>query len=125
MSADPADQIPVLMPMSAAARDVLRERHRQMMPLPEGEGFDARLDDGLLRHELMRAAIAYAIASVDPEDPLIRHWWPTRNWPLKVKDPRRNLVRAAALLIAEIERLDRAGPGRADPPPNKPPPEAA
>lgn len=33
--------------------------------------------------------------------PWDREWW-------KPKDRRRNLVRAAALLIAEIERLDRA-----------------
>ena len=35
------------------------------------------------------------------------YWpWEPRWW--KPKNPRRDLVRAAALLIAEIERLDRA-----------------
>jgi hypothetical protein len=29
------------------------------------------------------------------------HWW-------KPKSPRRDLIRAAALIVAEIERLDRA-----------------
>jgi hypothetical protein len=36
--------------------------------------------------------------------------WPSKwaeHW-FKPKDPRRDLVRAAALCIAEIERLDRA-----------------
>ena len=37
----------------------------------------------------------------------LRRWWP---WSLdwwKPKDPRRDLVRAGALIVAEIERLDR------------------
>lgn len=125
MSADPADQFPVMTTMSRAARDVLAERQRQVAPpprdlretndgarrAPAGEGHSAGGDDRYVNRELARAAIAYAIASLDtspawgPE-----FWWP-RGWGLssfKPKDARRDLVRAAALLIAEIERLDRA-----------------
>lgn len=39
--------------------------------------------------------------------------WPWTGWAtewFKPKDDRYNLVRAAALLLAEIERLDRRGP---------------
>ena len=111
MSADPADQFPVMTTMSRAARDVLAERQRQMAPPPGGEGHSAGDDDRHVNRELARAAIAYAVASLDTSPawgPLF--WWPP--WPraqLKPKDTRRDLVRAAALLIAEIERLDRAG----------------
>ncbi|BCR41623.1 hypothetical protein KHAB170019_24460 [Acinetobacter baumannii] len=34
-------------------------------------------------------------------------WWPFADTFWKPKSPRQDLVRAAALLIAEIERLDR------------------
>lgn len=42
-------------------------------------------------------------------DNVAKHWplsW-AKSW-LKPKDRRRDLIRAAALIIAEIERLDRA-----------------
>jgi hypothetical protein len=35
--------------------------------------------------------------------------WP-QDWEFKPDTPRRMLVKAAALLLAEIERLDRAAP---------------
>lgn len=80
-----------------AVFDVTRERMRQVMV----EGFTATRDDGYTNNELPRAAVAYAGYPSD-------HWpWP---WPLSWWKPttrRRDLVKAAALLIAEIERLDR------------------
>jgi len=40
--------------------------------------------------------------------PWAMEWW-------KPKDPRRDLIRAGALIVAEIERLDRAAPPQAKP----------
>jgi hypothetical protein len=111
MSADPADQVVVTMPISKAARDVLAERLRQAAPPPGGEGYSAAHDDRLIRNQLSRAAVAYiqtAISSPDAEAFWAKEWWP-RGWghAFKPKGERSDLVRAAALLIAHIERLDR------------------
>lgn len=92
------------------------ERRRQI----EVEGFSAEHDDRYLNNELLSAAACYVAqaetldaaenpaAYRDDAAPII--WpWNTRWW--KPKDPRRDLVRAAALIVAEIERLDRKGAG--------------
>ena len=87
--------------MSQAEVDVLAERQRQI----HAEGHDEAHDDRWTNGELAEAGASYAIASHFPahapiEWPWDREWW-------KPKDRRRNLVRAAALIIAEIDRLDR------------------
>lgn len=94
---------------SQAALDVLAERHRQMAV----EGWTPAHDDQHQNAELPRAARSYALAAHLPEPvrekfrfkppsgwPFSRDWW-------KWHSPRRMLVIAAALIIAEIERLDR------------------
>ncbi|RYY67693.1 MAG: hypothetical protein EOO12_00105 [Chitinophagaceae bacterium] len=103
--------------LTAAAADVLAERARQV----EVEGWSPVHDDTHTNGELARAAAAYAI-----------HWtmngmrttfgdtiWPM-SWGFEWFKPgalktgevqiarRRNLVKAGALILAEIERLDRA-----------------
>ena len=119
--------------------DVARERQRQI----EVEGWTAEHDDRHPPGELILAAVAYAL--IDSEDvitmpltqappprpadepidddyqvsdlalllwPWEKEWW-------KPKDTRRNLVIAAALILAEIDRLDRADArtsGKAIPP---------
>lgn len=104
--------------VSAAIRDVLAERVRQV----DKEGFDEANDDGHVNRELARMAQEYVEQYVGrqwlvehgagctqeyqetpvPDDwPVADKWW-------KPKSPRQDLVRAAALLIAEIERIDRA-----------------
>lgn len=90
---------------SAGARDVLVERARQV----SAEGWTPEHDDGHTGGEIAGAAACYAMVD-------ILHWgrhyaiqmlWPwARAW-WKPTDRRRNLVKAAALLMAEIERLDR------------------
>lgn len=105
--------------LSGAERDVLTERHRQVSI----EGWDAAHDDKHTTGCLALAAASYAAyagaealrADTSPRQsraseyqfiaseklwPFDRKWW-------KPKNPRRDLVRAAALLIAEIERIDR------------------
>lgn len=98
--------------MSKAIDDVLAERQRQI----EVEGWTVTHDDAHEAGELARASACYAFSAADQQmgegPPTFEHdfmaLWPwSRGW-WKPKDPRRDLVRAAALLIAEIERMDRA-----------------
>lgn len=88
--------------LTDAARDVLAERQRQQ----EVEGWSTKEDDAYSHSQLPRAAAAYAF----PELTFVKglQVWPWEDSWWKPKDARRNYVRAAALLLAEIERLDRA-----------------
>lgn len=98
--------------LTKAASDVLAERQRQI----EREGYDTSHDDAHNSGELSAAASAYAWAAscqVETDKPAEYSGTPPAMWPWdsaawNLKDERRNLVRAAALILAEIERLDRA-----------------
>lgn len=95
--------------VSEAARDVLAERQRQI----EQEGWTPEGDDRYFDGDMARAAAAYAISSTpgDGKEEGIS-LWPAR-WSsafYKPADPRRSLVKAAALILADIERIDRATP---------------
>lgn len=96
---------------TTAGLDVLGERARQRRM----EGYDDAHDDKHDDFALSSAAIAYLMdarlrgttghgfAENPPPD-----WpWEVTDW--KTKKVRQSLVVAAALIIAEIERLDRAG----------------
>lgn len=87
-----------------AAVDVLKERCRQV----EGEGFETELDDAYTDYQLPRAAICYAIKAAGLPDHRATLYWPFTPSVFKPTDRRGSLVKAAALLLAEIERLDRA-----------------
>ena len=114
-------------PQSQAAKDVLGERQRQVTVECWTPEHDDQHNDG----ELAEAAVAYASHAAsrgwsyaDAPDEYRSDWpfprekkvfgygcvtWP-KHWSWdwwKPKDPRRDLVRAGALIIAEIERLDR------------------
>lgn len=95
----------------AAAEGVLTERKRQI----ETEGWTAEHDDEHRDDQLVTAALSYAIAGMCADDdgatdfavkPPAMWPWSEARW--KPKNRRRDLERAAALLLAEIERLDRA-----------------
>jgi len=96
--------------LNAAAWDVLTERRRQV----EQEGFTPEEDD--LYGEsfaLAKAAGCFALAAGagnHTADRVVRQFWPSTWDPKwwKRTTPRRDLVKAAALLLAEIERIDRA-----------------
>ncbi|MBS5178033.1 MAG: ead/Ea22-like family protein [Klebsiella oxytoca] len=101
--------------VSAAAADVLAERQRQVT----AEGWSSKHDDQYKNTELAFAASCYAFhaaaASWDLEDdgipydshPVPKQWpWDPSWW--KPTDARRDLVKAGALILAEIERIDRA-----------------
>lgn len=98
--------------MSLAIQDVIDERQRQQW----GEKFSTDHDDQHNDGELAAAGAAYAINAADQMHPYSQgdggneqpvFWpWAVEWW--KPKNPRRDLVRAAALIIAEIEKIDRA-----------------
>ena len=92
--------------MSKASDDVLAERRRQI----EVEGWTLNHDD--VEHEpgaLAVAAGCYAMHTdsfPNPGQPPVMWPWDSNWW--KPTNYRRDLVKAAALLLAEIERIDRA-----------------
>ena len=112
---------PTIAPLLHTARvlgDIETERRRQLTV----EGWTPEHDDTHVREQMAYAAACYAIGSpnmtrtmtserfgIEGYDivsasillwPWARKWW-------KPMDRRRNLIKAAALLVAEIERLDR------------------
>ncbi|VFS56088.1 hypothetical protein [Raoultella planticola] len=94
---------------TAAAADVLAERKRQVT----AEGWTPGHDDEYEHGELADAAGCYALSSelFDCAGEPPRPWpWPDEWW--KPTSRRRDLVKAGALILAEIERIDRAGSGR-------------
>ncbi len=95
--------------ISAAARDVLAERQRQI----DVEGWTPEHDDAHGYGDLARAAACYALTirewrfRIDGALNVLEYLWP---WSLEWWKPttrRRDLVKAAALILAEIERIDR------------------
>jgi len=95
----------------SGANQILSERLRQL----EAEGWSANHDDAFQEGELIQAAIAYVLATTSDcccvggmaENTEAFAWWPWNitNW--KPKDRLSNLVRAGALIAAEIDRLQR------------------
>lgn len=92
------------MELTKAATDVLAERRRQV----EVEGWTPENDNDHKAAEMACAAACYAANaagivwaySVPSFWPWAQKWW-------KPTTPRRDLVKAGALILAEIERLDR------------------
>lgn len=93
--------------------EIMDERRRQISV----EGWSLAHDDEWRQGQLVFAAISYAV-NTQPfaadqfnlryagGDTITRFWpWGRKWW--KPKNPREDLIRAAALIVAEIERLDR------------------
>jgi len=102
-SPDPADAGKVEGEQSAAARDVLAERRRQV----EAEGWTPEHDDQHSNGEMARAASCYITNKERRHLPTVPLKWPWSDAWWKPDGYRRNLVKAGALILAEIERLDR------------------
>ncbi|HFD6777398.1 TPA: hypothetical protein ACF3ML_001116 [Pseudomonas aeruginosa] len=101
--ADQAGQVP------HAWLDVQAERRRQIT----AEGWTPEHDDEHSHGQMARAAACYALAgSSAPNDGtaalLVSLAWPWDEQWWKPSTARRDLVKACALALAEIERLDRA-----------------
>lgn len=90
---------------TAAARDVLVERRRQIT----AEGWTPEHDDKHENGDMARAAACYALAAAGypVDDSAILRFWPWLDSWWRPGDQRRSLVKAGALILAEIERLDR------------------
>ncbi|MBR8123266.1 hypothetical protein KDW39_08900 [Burkholderia multivorans] len=89
--------------LTDAARDVLAERRRQI----DAEGWTAEHDDEHLMGDMALAGACYAIHASGRSAHNSFMWpWPIEWW--KPTTPRRDLVKAGALILAELERLDRA-----------------
>ncbi|CAM3827243.1 hypothetical protein [Castellaniella denitrificans] len=89
-----------------AVFDVLNERTRQV----EAEGWTSEHDDEHVGGEMAVAAACYAMHGTNRSGRLyaIKTLWPwDQSW-WKPAGHRRNLIKAAALILAEIDRLDRA-----------------
>ncbi|WP_254057169.1 hypothetical protein [Pseudomonas aeruginosa] len=102
---DQAGQVP------QAWLDVQVERRRQV----EAEGWTPEHDDEHSHGQMARAAACYALAgSSAPNDGtaalLVSLAWPWDEQWWKPSTARRDMVKACALALAEIERLDRAAP---------------
>jgi hypothetical protein len=80
----------------SALSDIRTERYRQTAV----EGWTAEHDDAHANGALAKAAACYARGS--------RQYWPWERAWWKPSDRRRDLVKAGALIVAEIERLDRS-----------------
>lgn len=90
--------------------------HEERMRQLSAEGFTREHDDLWNEGELVLAAAAYAISAapadaIGEDDYLIDTMeaiWPWEPTWFKPTTPRRDLAKAGALILAEIERLDRA-----------------
>jgi hypothetical protein len=101
-------------PLTRAASDVMRERARQI----HVERWTPGHDDDYTGGTLAQAGACYALAAV-AEQPgcsesrarncrlAAADYWPLESNSWKPGSARRMLVKAAALLLAEIERIDR------------------
>ncbi len=92
-----------ILAFSPAILDVISERQRQRAV----EGWTSEHDDAYQNSELADAAACYAIHAHNQGFSTPAHWpWSPDWW--KQSGTRRDLVKAGALILAEIERLDRA-----------------
>lgn len=86
-----------------AILDVVAERQRQQSV----EGWTPEHDNAYQNSELADAAACYAIHAHNQGFSTPAHWpWSPDWW--KQSGARRDLVKAGALILAEIERIDRA-----------------
>lgn len=80
---------------------IAEERRRQITE----EGYDKEHDRRNTSLELTKAAVAYALADMRGKEKVVRKYWPWDKDLLKLKDKKRNLVCAGALIAAAIDRL--------------------
>jgi hypothetical protein len=101
-----AEQLAGTLLLMSPAGDIISERHRQVT----AEGWTAEQDDERGAGILAQTAAWYAANASGMTN---RGYGALPFWPFdeewkKPKDARADLVRAGALILAEIERMDRA-----------------
>lgn len=102
-------------PYSRAAQDVLAERRRQV----EAEGWTPEHDDEHDAGDLAIAGACYAAKAAGRglhSSSSVPALWPWEPECWKPANARRDLVKAGALILAEIERIDRAEAAKAESP---------
>lgn len=88
--------------LSNAAQSVIAERQRQQ----SAEGWTPEHDDQYGESQLLWASSCYVLNTIQPFNRIPLDWpWAPEWW--KPTNPRRDLVKAGALILAEIERIDR------------------
>jgi hypothetical protein len=96
---------------ATVVEEIAAERRRQI----EAEGWTPEHDNQHNRGELALAAACYARHGLNGAHRLaVPLSWPWNDGWWKPKDRRRDLIRAAALIVAEIERLDRLAAARTE-----------
>lgn len=92
------------MKIFSVVAEIAAERQRQITK----EGWSVKHDDDHRSGDLAVAASCYALSSTNQD---FEHetylLWPWEEKYFKPKSEREDLIRAAALIVAEIERLDR------------------
>lgn len=100
--------LPIHPPAVAIASEIAKVRSLQLANLPE----TTEQEDGMVDGELASAAGVYALAHGPhrkAERATVFNWfWPWPREAFGLSTPRATLLHAASLIIAEIERLDRA-----------------
>lgn len=100
LEAENAEKKPIL---SQAVADIIAERQRQIAV----ERWTPEHDDEHSRGELAAAAACYALLANQQGFSTPAHWpWSPDWW--KQTSERNDLIKAGALITAEIERIDRA-----------------
>lgn len=94
------DDLIAALPTGGVAQ-IAEERRRQITV----EGWTPEHDDEHSSDELACAAAAYAMSD---DEQMVGMLWPWRREWWKPKGRKRDLVRAGALIAAEIDRLERA-----------------
>ncbi|EOH8196401.1 hypothetical protein I4P08_10790 [Enterobacter hormaechei] len=88
--------------LSNAVQSVISERQRQQSV----EGWTLEHDDQYSKSQLLWASSCYVLNTIQPFNRIPLDWpWAPEWW--KPTNPRRDLVKAGALILAEIERIDR------------------
>lgn len=82
---------------------IAEERVRQEQQL----GYEPRGDDRHTRGELREAAVSYAMAPAENDDEILGKRWPWDVTFWERESDERNLVKAGALIAAELDRLHR------------------
>lgn len=92
---------PVVPCASNSAMAVLQERQRQQL----AKGYSPERDKRYIHGDLVQAAICYAEQANGGTSSSLAALWPWPGAPIKDETPLRALEKAAALLIAEHERI--------------------
>ncbi|EPJ1884017.1 hypothetical protein [Enterobacter asburiae] len=91
-----------MLPFNPALLGVISERQRQQSV----EGWTPEHDDQYGESQLLWASSCYVLNTIQPFNRIPMDWpWAPEWW--KPTNPRRDLVKAGALILAEIERIDR------------------